>query len=126
MRPDLNLDMSDIFESIYIELLNLPTKTIIGCVYKPPDSDVPAFTSLIDNVLPAVTSQKYLCMIAGDFNIDLLKAECHSPTTDFVNCLFSHSFYPAINKPTRITDTSATLIDNILTNYTNHFKLFPL
>ena len=28
-------------------------------------------------------------------------------------------FYPLINKPTRITDSSATLIDNIFTNVHN-------
>ena len=28
----------------------------------------------------------------------------------------AHSFYPLISKPTRITDQSATLIDNIFTN----------
>jgi len=50
--------------------------------------------------------------------------------------LFS-AFYPLINKPTRITDTSATLIDNIFTNVhnietksgiwiTNIFDLLPV
>ena len=29
---------------------------------------------------------------------------------------FSHHFFPTINRPTRISATSATLIDNIITN----------
>ena len=29
---------------------------------------------------------------------------------------FSHSFLPTVNKPTRITEYTATLIDNIITN----------
>ena len=40
----------------------------------------------------------------------------HSPTQEFVDSLFSHMFYPLINRPTRITAHSATLIDNIFTN----------
>jgi hypothetical protein len=124
-RCDLHVDASNVFESIFIELLNVPNKTVIGCVYKPPDSDVSAFNMLIDTALSVINSQKCMCTIAGDFNIDLLKAECHSPTTDFVNCLFSHSFYPVINKPTRITETSATLIDNFLINYNSQFKVVP-
>ena len=54
----------------------------------------------------------------GDFNIDLLKEEVFRPIRDYLNLLFSHSFLPKIVKPTRITPTTATLIDNILTN--NH------
>jgi len=75
--------------------------------------------------LSVITSNKYLCCIAGDFNIDLLKAESHAPTADFINCIFSHSFYPVINKPTRVTETSATLIDNIFTNFGNAYKHVP-
>ena len=35
---------------------------------------------------------------------------------DFIDMLSSNSFVPLINKPTRITPGSATLIDNILTS----------
>ena len=33
--------------------------------------------------------------------------------------MFSLGMYPAITKPTRISNVSATLIDNIFTNYIN-------
>ena len=52
----------------------------------------------------------------GDYNIDLFHLNKHSPTQEFVDSLYSHMFYPLINRPTRITAHSATLIDNILTN----------
>jgi len=123
-RSDLHFDAVDV-ESIFVELLNAPNKMIVGCVYRPPDSDIVLFNSALDNLLSTVNSSKYLCSIAGDFNIDLLKTECHPPTLDFANCLFSHSFYPVINKPTRITETTATLIDNILTNFDSTYKLSP-
>ena len=55
----------------------------------------------------------------GDFNIDLLQYETHSPTEQYVNMLFSNAFYPIITKPTRITSHSATLIDHIYTNSSN-------
>ena len=38
------------------------------------------------------------------------------PTKHFLNTLLTYGFYPLINKPTRITTDSTTLIDNILTN----------
>jgi len=40
----------------------------------------------------------------------------HLPTSEFLNGLISHSFLPTICYPTRITETSATLIDNIFIN----------
>ena len=55
-------------------------------------------------------------MILGDFNIDLLKFESHLDTDNFLNCLLSSHFLPHIVQPTRITDHSSTLIDNIFFN----------
>ena len=49
-----------------------------------------------------------------DFNINLLNM--HQATNDFVNLLTSNIFFPLISKPTRITSSTATLIDNIFTN----------
>ena len=52
----------------------------------------------------------------GDFNIDLLKADTHRPTHGYLELIYSNSMLPTIYKPTRITETSATIIDNILIN----------
>ena len=52
----------------------------------------------------------------GDFNIDLLKYQQHNLTSDFLDTMFSHFFLPLINRPTRITSHTATLIDHIFTN----------
>ena len=54
--------------------------------------------------------------ILGDFNADLLKLSTHGPTSDFMGEFTSGGFYPLISLPTRLTDTTATLIDNIWTN----------
>ena len=48
-----------------------------------------------------------------------LSRDNHIPTSQFIDIMFSYSFMPLINKPTRITTTSATLIDNIFTNSFN-------
>lgn len=52
--------------------------------------------------------------ITGDFDIDLLKASDHASTAEFINNLLVYSFAPFINMPTRHTETSSTLLDNIL------------
>ena len=48
-----------------------------------------------------------------DHNNDLLKASMHNNTQRFLEVNLDNGLYPCINKPTRVTNTSATLIDNI-------------
>ena len=52
----------------------------------------------------------------GDFNIDLLKSESCDHANRFTEQLFTSSHIALITKPTRITQHTATLIDNIFTN----------
>ena len=46
--------------------------------------------------------------------MDFLKASRHTNTQKFLEYNLEINLLPVITKPTRITDTSATLIDNIL------------
>ena len=50
-----------------------------------------------------------LCM---DHNLDLLKCHLHELTRAFLDNLVEKGVFPTITHPTRITQTSATLIDN--------------
>ena len=52
----------------------------------------------------------------GDYNINILNSHSHQPTNEFINLITSNSLSPLISKPTRITSSTATLIDNIFTN----------
>ena len=55
-------------------------------------------------------------VILGDYNIDLLKYTHDAYATEFADSTFEHGCIPLITKPTRVTPTSATCIDNIITN----------
>ena len=59
------------------------------------------------------------CLLAGDYNINLLNYETHVDTEIFVNNLYSSSFLPLITTPTRFTTTTATLIGNIMSSAFN-------
>ena len=54
--------------------------------------------------------------LAGDFNINSLDYSWTTIVRDFFNLAFQNSIFPVINRPTRVTKTSATIIDHILTN----------
>ncbi len=115
-RPDLEIDTA-YCDSIFIEIPQVNGKNIVtGVVYKPPDVSVNRFGESFDNLLGKLNMENKHVFLMGDLNIDLLKHNVHNPTSHFVDCLFSNSFFPSIYKPTRITDSTATLIDNIITN----------
>ena len=56
------------------------------------------------------TKEKILGM---DHNNDLLKCHIHPPTQEFLNRILNNDLMPTITRPTRITQSSACLIDNI-------------
>ena len=110
-------------------------------MYRPPNSDIQLFYDELSALLNQLNKSDREIYILGDYNIDLLKYDNHSLTTDFVNAMFSMSFIPLVNRPTRVTDSSATIIDNIFTNtvhmdkcvtgilptdITDHFPVFHL
>ena len=49
-----------------------------------------------------------------DQNLDLLKAHHQTKTQNFLELLFVNDLLPMITRPTRITKSTATLIDNII------------
>ena len=57
--------------------------------------------------------KKFVC---GDFNINILQHESEDSVRQFLDSMYSLGLYPLISKPTRITRTTATIIDNIFTN----------
>ena len=57
-----------------------------------------------------------------DHNLDLLKSSSHENTQSFLETNIGHGTLPCISKPTRITHTSATLIDNIFCSYSLHSR----
>ena len=64
-----------------------------------------------------INSENKITHVVGNFDTDHL----HTDDTDrrvhfYIDFICLYSFIPTIYKPTRITETTATLIDNILTN----------
>ena len=68
-------------------------------------------------LLDKLQKENKSCYILVDMNINILNQEIHTKTGQFVDILFSNSFFlPVITRPTRVTATSAILIDHIFTN----------
>ena len=111
-------------ESLFINV-NQPGANksfILGTVYKPPSSDCVAFTDSLCNLIGGLSLRSTELILCGDFNLDLFAVDTHVPTAEFVHRLFSLSLTPIISKPTRVTDHSATLIDNIFIDSTLEYR----
>ena len=76
------------------------------------ESFTPEFADLLNNI--RIRSKfVYKC---EDYNINLLKVSSNSDYCLFYENVLSSSFALKITLPTRICDTTSTLIDNVYTN----------
>lgn len=60
-----------------------------------------------------INHEKRDCPVMGDFNINLLKTNSNTHIEDFLQSNLSLDLKTCISKPTRITSTSKSFIDNI-------------
>ena len=72
--------------------------------------------NFLNKLLEKVSKEQKSVYLLGDFNVNLLNYNDHPPTNEFLDSLASNSVIPYILQPTRITDHSETLIDNIFSN----------
>ena len=86
----------------------------VACIYRPPGSDINLFNENLCSYLNKRGRKNMF--ICGDFNINLLNSDTNVDTATFTDTMFSSGLYPLINKPTRVTKDSSTLIDNIFTS----------
>ena len=116
-RKDLEFYQAKDVESTFAEIIVPNGKNIIvGCVYKHHTIEINDFEKLFLPKLRKINKEKKPVVVAGDFNIDLLKLNSHSQTNKYFDEITNLNFMPLITLPTRITSKSKTLIDNILFN----------
>ncbi len=113
IREDLSLFEEGAFESIFIETLGNDMKTIIGEIYRVPNTNESIFLDKYSDILNKIGDNNEEIIIGTDQNLDLLRFEQHTRTKEFLDINFSYGLIPTITKPTRVTHASATLIDNI-------------
>ena len=92
------------------------SNVVIAVVYRMPDSSVDVFNERITDIMNVIQKENKMIYAMGDLNIDFLKSDVHKSTNSLLDVLYSYNVFPVITKPTRVTETSATLIDHILTN----------
>ena len=141
-----NHELSDLstnnenLETVFANITHNNKLIKIGCCYRPPSSsNIDQFISELYDKILAIELHSCDFYLCGDFNLDLLKVNEDRNVTKFIDTLSTLTLLPTIVKPTRVTETSFTLIDNIFTNrihdvhsgileieITDHFPVFAI
>ena len=98
------------FKCIIAELKD-SNKELIGTTYRPPNTDPHKFITYYNELTSTYKNRKLTLGI--DHNLDLIKSDKHKSTQTYLELNFDRGLTPMITKLTRVTKTSATLIDNI-------------
>lgn len=104
-------------EAIFVETTIMNKPYLFGCIYRPPSGNLDAFFASLLAIFRIINAKKYHSVnLIGDWNLDLLKHNENSSVHEFINIMYSNSLFPLTTKPTRVTDTTATIIDHIWTS----------
>ena len=88
---------------------------ICGVIYRQHNS-VERFLDYFEEAVDRYSATgKPICLLS-DVNINILRAQTCNYAQQFLDCLQSYALLPTIDKPTRVCNNSATIIDNIFTN----------
>ena len=84
-------------------------------MYRPPNVNARTFLGCYNSILCQMKKENPKTIIIGlDHNMDFLKSAEHALTNDFIQSNLDFDLVPTITRPTRITHSLATLIDNII------------
>ncbi len=120
LKADVRIDLSTStfdLETVWIEVQNTKSKNMLCCcAYRHSSSEIQKFNDHMQEMMTKIENENKCVFIMGDFNINLLNYENHTPTNNFINNFFTNHPQPLILQKTRVTDTTSTLIDNIFSN----------
>ncbi|KAI5723747.1 hypothetical protein M8J76_010400 [Diaphorina citri] len=107
------------------EYAAVATKTLdlaIVCVYRSnnPRSSYEVFLGELERLLSELKSYQYL-VFCGDWNVDFLARS--KQTLDLLSLFKSFNLHPLVSTPTRVTNTSATCLDNIFVSFPRNLIL---
>ena len=94
---------------------------LICTAYRPPNTPLDCFDSDFSNTLVAALSYNKPIYILGDLNCNVLRSQDPAAQA-LVNFCTSFNLSQVVNQPTRITETSESLIDVILASNKNLVK----
>ncbi len=117
-RKDIESKYPDL-EHLWLEIQgrNKHSHLLLGTIYRSTRIlDTQQWLAQMENLLSQLTtSWDGLLILTGDININLLKSDAHL-TKQYLDLLSTFDLTQHVQKATRITQTTTTLIDHIISN----------
>ena len=111
---------SQLWDALFIEGTgeSLRDKIVIGNLYRPPrfnnnNETIKQFCQELAPIISSISKSSSHVIIAGDFNIDLLHINKRSEFQKYFDLFVTHGFFPKITVPTRCSQSSSSLIDQM-------------
>ena len=107
-------------ESLWINLnsSNNESSYVIGTVYHNPNTSITNFCEYLNEIFVKLNTQMKHYFVLGDININTKTTNLNS--SNFINLLNSNFSTCIIDRPTRVTCTSSTVLDLIIANENHH------
>jgi hypothetical protein len=106
-----------------VQLKSNKKNTVILCVYRAPSGDFDYFLNKLDIILDSLHNYKTELILCGDININYLENNNKKQQLD---CLLgTYNLVGTVYFPTRTTNNSATLIDNIFIHKRRNYSIKP-
>ena len=92
---DLKLYKPKEIQSIFLEIIeNNQKNVIVGCFYKHPGVAIQEFTNnFICPLLEKLLTENKEVILMGDYNINFLNSDVDHQTSDFLDTMYSKSFF---------------------------------
>ena len=124
VREDLSTFKEQSFESIFIEVAERTGHNVlIGEIYRIPNTSCADSINNYTNILTKLQRENKDIIIGTDKNVDYLITTCVYSKHLLQTFLFA-GLLPTITRPTRVTHTAATLIDNLYIQNSQFEKVF--
>lgn len=89
-------------------------RSVFAVLYRPAAGNVAMFLRFLDSLLSRANECEWMLTIGGDLNIDFLKNS--GPPSELLLLLQQNGFENVIATPTRVTGSTASLLDTFITN----------
>ena len=119
--PHLTVN-NDVNESVFVKITKGNKNLVVGCCYRPPSANPDLFRLFFEQNFSTTNLRDVDKIILGDFNLCMTKINEDPAVASFYHTMHTLSLIPTISKPTRITDSSCSLIDNIFISNLNNFS----
>ena len=120
---NINRSATNSWEGQFIKIKISQNQNItLGNIYRPPRESIEYYQNFMNEFIATTNTISGELIIAGDYNIDLLKVNESPMVNDYFELIMSNGLVPKITLPTRISRTRGTLIDNFLCRLSRNFS----